>query len=316
MMKIIPFSPPPSNFPPDVLKWIKENANPKTAPKTMQICKYFQYPDFFAVKTMEGNDQGWRYRSRLDINNRNMDLQALTSKIWITEELVICSEMALIFLLPKIRIYSLELTNFDIPFDEFKILTAAGKIRTLKLKGIFVIDENGDDVPMEDILKEVPKIEDLILERDVNSFISPKNVPSSLKKIMVWDVKEGFDFETCFKLIKNNPQIFFIFYCSLPAGVQEKLRILTDSLEESWPAEYPSPQITFKPKYPSPQNNFAKQTMRELDMVEGLSNHSDKMNPSNSNDSYSKANQGNPKYQNNPNAPSSLPKNTFNSYIS
>uniref|UniRef100_A0AC34FCT7 Uncharacterized protein n=1 Tax=Panagrolaimus sp. ES5 TaxID=591445 RepID=A0AC34FCT7_9BILA len=162
-MKELPTSPPESDFPSDVLKWAKKNAAPKMALKLMQICKYFQFP-YFVINTLEGNYGGWRYRQEDSYSYRNIDIKNLSKKLWVTRKLGFWNNNVLIPLLPKIAVsdfYFLSLKNQNITFNEFKFLTAAGNVTEVFLYDSLIKDESDHNVPLEDILECLPKIEKL-----------------------------------------------------------------------------------------------------------------------------------------------------------
>uniref|UniRef100_A0A914PA15 Uncharacterized protein n=1 Tax=Panagrolaimus davidi TaxID=227884 RepID=A0A914PA15_9BILA len=174
-MRKFPTSPPPSDFPSDVLKSIKKNAKPKMAVKLMQICKYFQHQKFpyFIIRTLEWNENfGWRYQAMIKSvgvwpNFQTLDLDTLDQKLWIIKALNIThtEDTSLInSLIPKLAvcdIYELTLDNQDIKHEHFQILANAGNITYLALKDTFIKDKNGSNVPLEDIFTVVPNVERL-----------------------------------------------------------------------------------------------------------------------------------------------------------
>uniref|UniRef100_A0AC34FLH2 Uncharacterized protein n=1 Tax=Panagrolaimus sp. ES5 TaxID=591445 RepID=A0AC34FLH2_9BILA len=160
---------------------MKKNAKPKMALKLMQLCKYFQHQEFpyFVVKSLFGKQQfGWQYQA---LNRKKgvfggpyqtIDLKSLDKKLWITEELSLLHwedtlETILIdSVLPKLGVCDFQFLSLNfqnITFKQFKILTASGNVTVLSLRNALIRDKNGDNVPLEDILEILPKIQELIL---------------------------------------------------------------------------------------------------------------------------------------------------------
>uniref|UniRef100_A0A914Y9J6 Leucine-rich repeat domain-containing protein n=1 Tax=Panagrolaimus superbus TaxID=310955 RepID=A0A914Y9J6_9BILA len=149
---------------------------------------------------------------------QSFDLKRLEKSLWITEGLFLehweaSFESILIdSLLPKLvvcDIYLLHLTFQNISFEQFQILTAAGNVTKLNLRNSLIKDKNGDNVPLEDILETIPKIENLTLDGYTNSFVchqnAAKKVPLSLQLLTVQQSDENFNFEGCFKFIQVSP---------------------------------------------------------------------------------------------------------------
>lgn len=167
-MRKLPSSPPASDFPSDVLKWMKSNANPKMALKLMQICKFFQHHQFpyFVVKVLETETNGSTYISYTGTTFQKIYFDTLTKKLWITEGLWLWGNNPISSLLSKIAVYDfnhLSLCNQIISFKEFKFLNAGGKVIELYLSNIIVKDENDEKIPLEDIIEVIPNINELIM---------------------------------------------------------------------------------------------------------------------------------------------------------
>uniref|UniRef100_A0A914P736 Uncharacterized protein n=1 Tax=Panagrolaimus davidi TaxID=227884 RepID=A0A914P736_9BILA len=164
-MKKLPTSPPPSDFPSDVLKWMKKNINgkPKAELKLMQICKYFLYQKFPYVH-IKGLMNGRNQHPSLpmfEYNYGNVHLNKIAIKFWLTGKLAIRFETNFNILFPKIAvcdITSLSLSELCITFEQFNFLTDSGNITTLDLNNAIVKDMNGSNAPLENILDRLPNL--------------------------------------------------------------------------------------------------------------------------------------------------------------
>uniref|UniRef100_A0AC34G4A2 DUF38 domain-containing protein n=1 Tax=Panagrolaimus sp. ES5 TaxID=591445 RepID=A0AC34G4A2_9BILA len=226
--------------------------------KLMQICQYFQHQEFpyFVVKLLWGENDQWVYKSLSKWDNKDVDIKALTKPLWINERLQVSGDTCLIPF-SKIAVCDVECLILEcqtITIEEFEILTGSGNVTALHLTKSFIQDKNGDNVPLEDIIEAVPKIELLRILHSTNSFVFHQKsavemlLPSSLKKLILWNVIEDFNIEECFKLIKKNQQINFRLYSyyEWTTEVTKTIQMLTDNLIEAWLPENEPPNISFQ----------------------------------------------------------------------
>uniref|UniRef100_A0A914PZ25 F-box domain-containing protein n=1 Tax=Panagrolaimus davidi TaxID=227884 RepID=A0A914PZ25_9BILA len=168
MSDYIPFIRVPlSDFPSDVLKWMKINAKPKMLLKLMKCCKYFQhFPEFpfFVVKKFHTiNNWVETLNGKFLTYEGERGFEKINKKLWITDILAI-SGQANIFssIFPKIAlcdVYKLSIYGQKLSFDEFKFLTCSGNVKHLDITKTFINHENGDPVFIDSILKCVPNVE-------------------------------------------------------------------------------------------------------------------------------------------------------------
>uniref|UniRef100_A0A914PUK7 Uncharacterized protein n=1 Tax=Panagrolaimus davidi TaxID=227884 RepID=A0A914PUK7_9BILA len=52
----------------------------------------------------------------------------------------------------------LKIQHQNLTFKELDFLTGHGNIETLRFKNVKIVDENGDPMPLEDIMAKVPKV--------------------------------------------------------------------------------------------------------------------------------------------------------------
>uniref|UniRef100_A0A914Q9Z7 Uncharacterized protein n=1 Tax=Panagrolaimus davidi TaxID=227884 RepID=A0A914Q9Z7_9BILA len=177
-MKKLPASPPWSDFPSDVLKWMKKNAKPKAALKLMQICKYFQHQEFpfFVVKELILGNR-WRYRTLpgYPLKPKNYVTGKFCDQpfdVWVAESLSLAmsSWSKVLYddcwgqMLPKLAVHDVKCLSFDhvsITFREFKVLNDGGKVSSLNLKSAFIRDESHEIVPLENLFECLPNLKDL-----------------------------------------------------------------------------------------------------------------------------------------------------------
>jgi hypothetical protein len=273
--KNLPVSPPSSNFPSDILKWMKENSKPKTALKLMQICKYFQHPEFpyFVMRQLQGSvSYGWRYQPLLFEIYENLDFESCQNKLWITEELHIFDNhksKMLLSLLPKIAVCDvliLHLIVNNITFEQFKLLTAAGNVLELLLQETIIKNENDEIIPLENIFDDLPNLHKLALSRSTNSFYSHEHatskIPSNLQTLQLHNISETFNLEECFKFIQFNQQIHFYIHHFENRLLSKRLQTCTDILLQSWSPENPRPNISFKK-----QTTESREKLKELEKL-------------------------------------------------
>uniref|UniRef100_A0A914P5E2 Uncharacterized protein n=1 Tax=Panagrolaimus davidi TaxID=227884 RepID=A0A914P5E2_9BILA len=152
-------------FPTDVLKWMKANAKHRISLKLMQICKYFQHKEFpyFVIKKIYGDDEVWNYRT-LDgqIYHNFVDI---SKPIWITDAITLMSSKVLPILLSKVVVCDIKILNLSIfsclQWNEFKFLTASGKIEIFTLEATKILDAEGNQACLEELLKCLPNVKTL-----------------------------------------------------------------------------------------------------------------------------------------------------------
>uniref|UniRef100_A0A914QA04 Uncharacterized protein n=1 Tax=Panagrolaimus davidi TaxID=227884 RepID=A0A914QA04_9BILA len=157
--------PPPSDFPSDILKWMKKkDKKPPTLLKLVKISKYFQSLRFFPVKAVQSflGPLPWY----ITLNNERINLNSveeMPNRLWITEKLSLLSPAYIIYekLLSNLAFCEAKEMYFadqKITFKEYKILTAGKKVEYLRLTSTTLKYENGIDIYYEDFIKFLPKI--------------------------------------------------------------------------------------------------------------------------------------------------------------
>uniref|UniRef100_A0A914PMZ2 Uncharacterized protein n=1 Tax=Panagrolaimus davidi TaxID=227884 RepID=A0A914PMZ2_9BILA len=151
----IPLYPPSSNFPSDVLKYMKANANPnpKSSVKLMKLNKFFlqeKCPFTFLgqrVTLFQDCLKGRRYKE--------YKLDELPNNLGFSDGICVEDGSLLPQLMSKTvacELETLTLKAQQISFDGFKFLISSGKIKRLELHNSCVINENDEIIPYEDLL--------------------------------------------------------------------------------------------------------------------------------------------------------------------
>uniref|UniRef100_A0A914PQ59 Uncharacterized protein n=1 Tax=Panagrolaimus davidi TaxID=227884 RepID=A0A914PQ59_9BILA len=97
------------------------------------------------------------------VYNEDIDIKTLTKPLWITQRLQASGDTCLIPF-SKIAVCDVEyliLESQTIALEEFQILAGSGTIAYLPLTNSFIKDENGENIPLEDIIQVLPKLETL-----------------------------------------------------------------------------------------------------------------------------------------------------------
>uniref|UniRef100_A0A914QVN0 F-box domain-containing protein n=1 Tax=Panagrolaimus davidi TaxID=227884 RepID=A0A914QVN0_9BILA len=162
---------PSSDFPSDILKWMKINANPKMLFTLMKCCKYFQdFPEFpyFVVKEVQYGFKrdNWLFQTldgKVYFYEGTQGIENIGKKLWITEILVLSAFPKIVScIIPKIAvcdIKSLSLQFQNLAFNEFKYLTASGNVIDIFLRESTIKYENDEQVFIDLIFKCVPNVE-------------------------------------------------------------------------------------------------------------------------------------------------------------
>uniref|UniRef100_A0AC34FDI6 DUF38 domain-containing protein n=1 Tax=Panagrolaimus sp. ES5 TaxID=591445 RepID=A0AC34FDI6_9BILA len=261
MADFIPFTrAPSSNFPSDVLKWMKENAKSKMALKLMKCNKYFQHSEFpyFVVRSARyyGDEDVWRL-FRLDSElHIHEGLESIQKMFWITQCISVyrlsTSVSNLISKIAVCDIKYLELKNQNILFDEFKFLTSSGTVETLYFLETTIKDENGQRVFIDQFFKLLPNVKDFSIIEHGTDLFSPNFInivaeinTTKLKRICLAEISY-LDYERFSFFMKKNPHIFY--ELAIHETSVEEIRALEKYVQEiidNGVTEFPPPCISF-----------------------------------------------------------------------
>uniref|UniRef100_A0AC34G1X3 Uncharacterized protein n=1 Tax=Panagrolaimus sp. ES5 TaxID=591445 RepID=A0AC34G1X3_9BILA len=161
---------PSSDFPTDVFKWIKENAEGKMALKSMKCHKYFQHPDFpySIILNIAYNDREDKWDvmtldgKKLVYYGLESIETAFTKKLWLIGSLALLESPNLVTrFITKIAVCDIKyltLADQQFSFNDFLFLTSANLITHISLYNTVINDDNGDPIFIDSILKCLPNL--------------------------------------------------------------------------------------------------------------------------------------------------------------
>uniref|UniRef100_A0AC34F473 Uncharacterized protein n=1 Tax=Panagrolaimus sp. ES5 TaxID=591445 RepID=A0AC34F473_9BILA len=161
-------------FPDSIMYYIKMNAPPRLLLKLMQASKYFCFKEFpfMVVENLQCYNDTWEFLDRNVKENvynkyQKLDLNTLVKPLWISNSfdcLFLKDANFFSFLLSKTAvcdIQSLILEDQIITWDQFKFLTSSGIIGYFEFEDSDVKYDNGNIVPMDEMIKLLPEIRHL-----------------------------------------------------------------------------------------------------------------------------------------------------------
>uniref|UniRef100_A0AC35GMT6 Uncharacterized protein n=1 Tax=Panagrolaimus sp. PS1159 TaxID=55785 RepID=A0AC35GMT6_9BILA len=218
----IPKWPPKSDFPDNILKYMKKNATEKQALKLMKINKYFirekcpyiYFGDLLLTKNFV-------YQSFSSQNVINYRIEELPNNLGINGTLYIGHENLLSQFISKSVIFDLKCLNFinnnwwktgKISYNDFKVLTLSGHLKKLSLVKTIVNSNNGEIIPYESLLDHTPTLRYFSLECNNYLKFSQKFIEkicaSNLKEFKVFQLPKNFETEAFLaNMAKKKPNL-------------------------------------------------------------------------------------------------------------
>uniref|UniRef100_A0AC34FER9 Uncharacterized protein n=1 Tax=Panagrolaimus sp. ES5 TaxID=591445 RepID=A0AC34FER9_9BILA len=151
-----------TNFPSDVVKWMKINAKPRMGFKLMKVCKYFQHKEFpfIVIDDLTRVDGTWSYK--ILKRRKSKKVEKLSNRLWLTNVLrFYYSDFNMSDFINKIVVCDIKEIDFmsqKLLFDEFKFLTFNGTLERLTMANVTVTFKNGIHVSLIDIFGCIPNI--------------------------------------------------------------------------------------------------------------------------------------------------------------
>uniref|UniRef100_A0A914P259 Uncharacterized protein n=1 Tax=Panagrolaimus davidi TaxID=227884 RepID=A0A914P259_9BILA len=165
----IPKWPPGSDFPTDILKYMKKNAIEKQALKLMKTNKYFIREKcpfiYFGNRVSLANI--FVHQKLCTQNIMNYGIEKLPNNLGICGTFYIQHERLLSQFISKCVIVDLKDLTFinnkwwkigKISYDDFKFLTSSGRLEKLDLCKTIVTSNNGKIIPYESLLDHTPEL--------------------------------------------------------------------------------------------------------------------------------------------------------------
>uniref|UniRef100_A0A914QYN9 F-box domain-containing protein n=1 Tax=Panagrolaimus davidi TaxID=227884 RepID=A0A914QYN9_9BILA len=256
---------PSSDFPSDILKWMKINAKPKMLLKLMKCCKYFQhFPEFpfFVVKEISFcyKDEGDEYEDHwwlMTLDDKTQifkglkSIERVTKKFWITKLLVFNVPE---YLIPKIAVCDIRILHLDKPisYDDFKFLTASGNVKELNIWESIKYS-NGDPVYIDKIFECVPKVTDIWFYSEMSvfdfDFINTlENIDASKLECFTLLTISFSHFLLFTKFMDKNPHVKYRLYFNDGSLSPEETKAIEKYMQRIIDAgitKYPPPDIGF-----------------------------------------------------------------------
>uniref|UniRef100_A0A914QN89 Uncharacterized protein n=1 Tax=Panagrolaimus davidi TaxID=227884 RepID=A0A914QN89_9BILA len=222
----IPKSPPPSDFPLDVLKHMKKNANPKLVIKLSKLNKYFIHEKCPFIYLGDNVDISNDSVSVWNQGRKNYKINEIPNNLGIGRIFHVYYENLLPQLISKVVICDLKYlyiyTDAKLSFNDFKFLTSSESFFKLGLYGK-VVDEDGI-VPYETLLENAPFLRHFSIGHSSPLHLTKrffeKFTASNLEKLFLYDLTKFFDVEIFLNSMKKKPNlhIYFQFEESVDPG--------------------------------------------------------------------------------------------------
>uniref|UniRef100_A0A914PNC1 Uncharacterized protein n=1 Tax=Panagrolaimus davidi TaxID=227884 RepID=A0A914PNC1_9BILA len=220
----IPKWPPKSDFPADILKYMKKDATEKQALKLMKTNKYFiqkKCPFIYL------GDNVTLTQNFVHSPSNNCRINELPNNLGVSGELYINRGDLLTQFISKCVICDLKELTFTntnwymiekISYDDFKFLTSSGRLEILSLGKKIVTSNTGEIIPYESLLDHTPALQYLRLEYNQNLQLSQKFIEkicaSNLEVFEVYQLPKDFEREALLaKMEKKKPnlRVYFSF---------------------------------------------------------------------------------------------------------
>uniref|UniRef100_A0A914R133 Uncharacterized protein n=1 Tax=Panagrolaimus davidi TaxID=227884 RepID=A0A914R133_9BILA len=223
----IPKWPPKSNFPGDILKYMKKNATEKQAFKLMKTNKYFirEKCPFIYFGDNVSLTQDFVRQTFFPSNEINYRIEGLPNNLGISGKLNVQHENRLSQFISKCVICDLKDLIFTynwrkvekISYDDFKVLTSSGRLEMLDLGKTIVTSNTGEIIPYESLLDHTPALRYLYLEYNPYLEFSQKFIDkicaSNLEVLGVYKLPENFEREALLaNLAKGKPNLRVLLY--------------------------------------------------------------------------------------------------------
>uniref|UniRef100_A0AC35GQK6 DUF38 domain-containing protein n=1 Tax=Panagrolaimus sp. PS1159 TaxID=55785 RepID=A0AC35GQK6_9BILA len=261
----IPAYPPLSDFPADVLKWMKQNvlSSPRLAVKLMKLNKYFLHSQFpyICIKCIltpfELGADEWYVKNLDDSWVNGINLNDIPDNIWLTESLTFDKPNLVPQLLPKVVVFDItELVLMSNSFvtcliNHFKLITSGRKLERLYLRQILFIDDNGENMPYDVMLEYVPDLAFLNLSFIDLQLSSPniidKLVTSKLQRLILTEIPDSFDFEALLNSLKQKPDLYvrLQFQDTITPEYCAKLQVFIDKVIQAGLTQFFPPRFDF-----------------------------------------------------------------------
>uniref|UniRef100_A0AC34GTJ2 Uncharacterized protein n=1 Tax=Panagrolaimus sp. ES5 TaxID=591445 RepID=A0AC34GTJ2_9BILA len=175
-------------YPPDIVKWMRTNAEPKLALKLMKVSKRFQHKNgfpFMVVKNVFNIRESWVYSTLDGKEYITQQIQDIPKKLWMSHELTLRHGHDLISTIlcqtAAFSIQSLQLYGQKITIEEFRKFTHGGIVKSCILVDTTITDKNGEPVYLETLFECLPNASKIKLSRFIQ-FQSLKSLDAKMAR--------------------------------------------------------------------------------------------------------------------------------------
>uniref|UniRef100_A0A914QB32 Uncharacterized protein n=1 Tax=Panagrolaimus davidi TaxID=227884 RepID=A0A914QB32_9BILA len=203
----IPKWPPKSDFPADILDYMKKNSTEKRTLKLMKTNKYFirKKCPFIYLGDRVRLTQNLVHQIFSQTNIKSYRIEELPNNLGICGTLYIREKNLLSQFISKCVLYDLKCIFFTnhywinekFSYDDFNVLTSSGGLEKLGLGNTIVTSNTGRIIPYESLLDHTPALRSLCLEYNNYLKLSQKFIEkicaSNLEKFTVYKLPENFE---------------------------------------------------------------------------------------------------------------------------
>uniref|UniRef100_A0AC35GIK8 Uncharacterized protein n=1 Tax=Panagrolaimus sp. PS1159 TaxID=55785 RepID=A0AC35GIK8_9BILA len=219
---IIPKWPPASDFPDNILKYMKKNATEKQALKLMKANKYFIREKCPFIYFGDNVTLSKNFVHQIFFSSNRMDYRfdKLPNNLGIYGTLDIRHENSLSQFISKCVACDLKCLYLPnnwwkigkISYDDFKVLTSSGRLERLSLGETIVTSDNGEIIPYEFHLEHTPSLRILCLKYNnclqLSQKFTEKICASKFEIFQVFELPKKFKREALLaKMAKKKPNL-------------------------------------------------------------------------------------------------------------
>uniref|UniRef100_A0AC35FQY5 Uncharacterized protein n=1 Tax=Panagrolaimus sp. PS1159 TaxID=55785 RepID=A0AC35FQY5_9BILA len=255
-----PYRPQNWSLPDSVIYYIAKNpSNAKAWQKLIQSCKYYFTKN--PVFVIDSLSICWQNMWKASLNGFQKDLAFanLPCKLWIINEISQpfneCSSKCISSIVPNIYKCDATILNLAgqiISYNEFLFLST--NVENIVLDCVTVKNENGTIVPLENLVKVLPKVYYINIDRSSSSITSNTvkellKIPnfSKIDKIVLQDISETFDITMFFEHIKKckYTKFFLKFSDTISDAYKNRVESIVDEIVSTKTYSYNPPYINF-----------------------------------------------------------------------
>uniref|UniRef100_A0A914QSB2 Uncharacterized protein n=1 Tax=Panagrolaimus davidi TaxID=227884 RepID=A0A914QSB2_9BILA len=254
------------SLPNSIIYYILKNpSNSKVYQKLIQCCKYFFFKNPIIVVDKFTIDGDEKWKATLKDDEKFIDFTKISTKLWIYDVFdkycfsnTSANPLNLVSsVIPQIYRCDAECMFIDkqiISYNEFLFLTS--NIKFITLSKTPIMNENGTIVPLEKLVKKLPKLISFVYYDSLTSSSITSNTLKELleiphfSKITQWrlyKIPEKFDIETFYTFFKKGKvaNFYLDFAVSISQAYKNRLESIVDEILETRNEDDKTPYIDF-----------------------------------------------------------------------